>query len=444
MQRVDALIRPRWTVRVEPQARVEEHLAVAIDDGRIVAVLPVAEAERRFVAAALHDRPRHVLLPGLVNAHTHAAQSLLRGLGSDLPAERGLGERVAAAEARWVGTELVTDGTRLAIAEMLLGGITCFADMYEHADVVGEVAAESGIRAVLGMVVRDAPTAWARDASEGVRKGLEIRDRFKGDPLIRSAFAPWAPNDASDATLTRIRQLADELEAPIHTHLHEATAEIDASFARFGRRPLERLHAHGLVTPALIGAHANWLERGEIDALATAGASVVHCARANLKLANGACPVAELLRAGVNVALGTDGAASSDRLDLWAEMQTAALLAKHVAGDPAAVPAATALAMATINGARALGLEDEIGSLAEGKAADVVCVDLGRLELQPILDPLVRLVYAASSRDVTDVWVAGEHLVTNSELLRLDRDAIARAAESWGRRLGSNAHPGEA
>ena len=432
MQRVDALIRPRWTVCVEPQVRVEERLAVAIDDGRIVAVLPAEEADRTFVAAAHHDRPQHVLMPGLVNAHTHAAQSLLRGLASDLPSERAL-ERVASAEARWLGTEFVADGARLAIAEMLLGGITCFADLYRHADVVAEVASESGVRAVLAMVVRDV----ASDANAGLHEGLELHDRLKGDPRIRSAFALWSANDASDATLARIRQLADELDAPVHTQVHETDAEIAASVARFRLRPLERLRQHGLVTPSLIAAHANRLEPAEVDALATAGASVVHCARANLKLANGACPVAELLRAGVNVALGTAGAASCDRLDLWAEMQTAALLAKHVAADAAASPASAALAMATINGARALGLDGEIGSLVAGKAADVICVDLGRPELQPVLDPLTRLVYAASSRDVTDVWIAGEHVVASSELLRLDGKAIAAAAAAWGRRLGA-------
>jgi 5-methylthioadenosine/S-adenosylhomocysteine deaminase len=441
MQRVDALIRPRWTVRVEPQVRVEERLAIAVDDGRIVAVLPVDEADRNFAAAAHHDRPQHVLLPGLVNAHTHAAQTLLRGLASDMPAERAR-ERVAAAEARWLGPEFVADGARLAIAEMLLGGITCFADMSEHAEIVAEAVSESGIRAVLGTVVRDAPSDAARDSSNGLHAALELHDRLKGDARIRSSFAPSSPNDVGDATLARIRQLADELEAPVHTQLHETDAEIGASVARFGVRPLERLRAHGLATPGLIGAHANRLEPAEMDALATAGASVVHCARANLKLANGVCPVADLLRAGANVALGTGGAASSDRLDLWAEMQTAALLAKHASGDATALPAATALAMATINGARALGLDGEIGSLVAGKAADLVCVDLGRLELQPMLDPLARLVYAASSRDVTDVWVAGEHVVTGSALLRLDRDAIAAAAATWSRRLGARS-PGE-
>jgi 5-methylthioadenosine/S-adenosylhomocysteine deaminase len=434
MQSVDALIRPRWTIRVEPGVAVEQGLAVAVDDGRIVAVVPVDEAERRFNPGARHDRPRHVLLPGLVNVHTSAATSLFRGLAGDrLPTDL----RGAQTESRWLGSELVADGTRLAIAEMLLGGITCFADMYDYPDVAGDVAAETGIRAVLGMVVREASTAWARDADDCIRKGLEVHDRFKGDPLIRTAFAPWAPNEVTDATLVRIRQLADELDLPIQTRLHETAADVDASVARFGQRPLARLRAQGLVTPALIGVHATQLEDAEIELLAIAGASVAHCPRSNLKLASGACPVAVLRRAGVNVALGTDGADRSDRLDLWAELQTSALLAKHVAADPTAVSAATALEMATLAGARALNLEREIGSVAAGKAADLICVDLGRLALQPILDPLSRLVYAASSHDVTDVWVAGAHLVANRELVRLDAGAIGAAAEQWGRRFAA-------
>jgi 5-methylthioadenosine/S-adenosylhomocysteine deaminase len=441
MQRIDALIRPRWTVRVEPKGVVEEDFALAIDGGRIVAVLPAAEADRRFSPAARHDRPTHVLMPGLVNAHTHAAMSLFRGLADDLPLERWLKAHVWPAEARWVGPELVGDGTRLAIAEMLMGGITCFSDMYYYPDVTGEVAVASGIRAVLGMIALEFPTAWARDAEDYIRKGLEVHDRFKGEPLITTSFAPHAPYSVSDATLARIRQLADELDVPIHTHLHETAFEISDSVAATGRRPLERLLSLGLVTPAFIGVHATQLTREEIAALATAGASVVHCPRSNLKLASGACPVAELLRAGVNVALGTDGAASNNRLDLWSELQTAALLGKHAAGDATAVPAADALAMATINGARALNLADEIGSLTPGKAADVICVDLSGIEHQPVLDPLSHLVYSASRHDVSDVWVAGEHLVANGELVRLDGASIGAAAERWGRRLIDGGRP---
>ncbi len=426
---------------MEPRVAVEENLALAIDGGRIVAVLPAEEAERRFSPAARHDRPSHVLMPGLVNAHTHAAMSLFRGLADDLPFERWLRERVWPTEAHWIGPELVADGTKLAVAEMLAGGITCFSDMYYYPDVVGEVAAASGIRAVVGMIALEFPTAWAQNAEDYIRKGLAVHDRFKGEPLITTAFAPHAPYSVSDATLARIRQLADELDVPIHTHLHETASEVADAVAATGRRPLERLLSLGLVTPAFIGVHATQLERAEIDVLATAGASVVHCPRSNLKLASGACPVAALLRAGVNVALGTDGAASNNRLDLWAELQTAALFGKHVAGDATAVPAGDAIAMATINGARALNLAAEIGSLVAGKAADVICVNLGGIEHQPVLDPLSQLVYSASRHDVSDVWVAGEHLVANRELVRLDVASIGAAAERWGRRLLDGAQP---
>ncbi len=416
----------------------EEGLALAVDAGRIIAVLPIEEAERRFAAAARHERPNHVLLPGLVNAHTHAAMSLFRGWADDMPLERWLNDRIWPAETRWASSEFVADGTRLAIAEMLKGGITCFSDMYFHPDVVGEVAAETGMRAVLGMLVLEFPTEWAADAEEYLRKGLEVHDRFRSDPLISTSFAPHAPYSVKDETLTRIRRLADELEVPIHMHVHETAAEVAAAMAAGGTRPLARLEALGLVSPALIAVHATQLETGEIERLATAGASVVHCPRSNLKLASGYCQVAALGRGGVNVALGTDGAASNNRLDLWAEMQLAALLAKQVAGDASALPAADAIAMATINGARALNLNQEIGSLVVGKAADFICVELAGPEHRPLLDPISQLVYAASRHDVTDVWVAGEHLVAQRELVRLDTAAVMGAAERWARALQSS------
>jgi 5-methylthioadenosine/S-adenosylhomocysteine deaminase len=435
MPTIDALICPRWTVRVEPEVIAEEGLAVAVDAGRILAVLPLAEAERAFAPRVRHDRATHVLLPGLVNAHTHAAMALFRGLADDLPFEVWLHQRVWPAEARWVGPEFVADGTRLAIAEMLLGGSTCFSDMYFFPDVTGSVARDLGMRAVVGMIAVDFPTAWAADAEEYLRKGLEVHDRFKAERLVTTAFAPHAPYSVSDATLTRIRRLADELDVPVHIHLHETPAEIDRELAATGRRPLARLAALGLVTPALNGVHATHLTPEDIDALAAAGATVVHCPRSNLKLANGFCPVARLLDAGVNVALGTDSAASNNRLDLLAELQAAALLGKQVAGDAAAVPAPQALKMATLNGARALGLGGEIGSLVAGKAADLICVDLSGLEHRPLLDPVSALVYSASRDDVTDVWVAGEHLVAEGALLRLDVAEIAATADRWGQRL---------
>jgi 5-methylthioadenosine/S-adenosylhomocysteine deaminase len=435
MQTIDALICPRWTIRVEPEVIAEEGLALAVDAGRIVAVLPLVEAERRYAPRVRHERSNHALLPGLVNAHTHAAMTLLRGLADDLPLDRWLRERIWPAEAKWVGPEFIADGTRLGIAEMLTGGITCFADMYLFPEITGSLAAELGMRVVLGLPAFEMSTPWARDADEYLRKGLEVHDRFKAEPLITTAFAPHAPYTVSDATLTHIRRLADELDRPIHTHVHETRAEVDAAVAATGRRPLARLAALGLVTPALIGVHATQLLPEEIAALATAGANVVHCPRSNLKLASGLCPVAALLAAGVNVALGTDGAASNNRLDLFAEMQTAALLAKQVADDAMALPASLALAMATLHGARALGLAGEIGSLVAGKAADVVCVDLSGIEHRPLLDPVSALVYSASRQDVTDVWVAGEHLVAERAALRLDIGDIAAAADRWGRRV---------
>ncbi len=435
MQNIDALICPRWTICVEPEVVAQEGLALAIDAGRILDVLPVADADRRYAARVRHERSNHVLMPGLVNAHTHAAMALLRGFADDVPFDTWLRERIWPAEARWVSPELVADGTRLAIAEMLTGGITCFSDMYYYPDVAGEAAAEAGMRAVVGLIALDFPTAWAADGDEYLRKGLEVHDRFKAEPLITTAFAPHAPYSVGDRLLKHIRLLADELDLPVHMHVHETAAEVADALAATGRRPLERLAELGLVNPSLIGVHATALTESEIAALATAGAHVVHCPRSNLKLASGLCPVAALLEAEVNVALGTDGAASNNRLDLWAEMQTAALLAKQVAGDAAALPAAAAVRLATINGARALGLAGEIGSLVRGKAADVICVDLSGIEHQPLLDPVSQVVYAASRHDVTDVWIAGEHLVAERAALRLDLAEIRAAAERWGQRL---------
>jgi len=435
MQTIDALICPRWTLRVEPEVIAEEGLALAIDGGRIVEVLPVGEADRRYRPRVRHERPKHALLPGLVNAHTHSPMALFRGFADDLPLEVWLREHIWPAEARWVGPQLVADGTRLAVAEMMAGGVTCFSDMYFYSDVTGAVAAELGMRAVLGMIVLDFPTGYAKDADEYLRKGLEVHDRFKAEPLVTTAFAPHAPYSVGDATLTHVRRLADELDVPVHIHVHETATEVAEAVAATGQRPLARLAALGLVTPSLIGVHATALTTEEIALLATAGANVVHCPRSNLKLASGLCPVAELLRAGVNVALGTDGAASNNRLDLWAELEMAALLAKQVAGNAAAVPAAQALRMATINGARALGLGNEIGSLVAGKAADVICVDLSGVEHHPLLDPVSQLVYAASRHDVTDVWIAGEQLVADRALLRLDVADVCAAAEHWARQL---------
>ncbi len=440
MERIDTLITPRWSIAIDPDVAVQEGLSLAIDKGRILALMPTAQAKQQFSPDAIHERPDHVLIPGLVNAHTHAAMSLLRGFADDMPLREWLEQHIWPAETRWAAPDFVADGTRLAIAEMLRGGITCFADMYYFPDVVADVAVETGIRAAVGMIVIEFPTAWAQHAAEYLTKGLAVRDRFKSHPLISTTFAPHAPYSVADETLQRIRQLADQLEVPVHIHVHETAHEIEEALAQNGTRPLARLAELGLVNPGLMAVHATQLERDEIQALGAAGAHVVHCPRSNMKLASGACPVAALASAGVNVALGTDGAASNNRLDLLAEMQLAALLGKLTAGDACAVPAADALRMATINGARALNLDHEIGSLSPGKSADVVCIRLADLTQQPMFDPLSALVYAVDRDHISDVWVAGRHLLNQGQLSRLDPAELLARAGQWRDRLRGLGH----
>jgi 5-methylthioadenosine/S-adenosylhomocysteine deaminase len=331
--------------------------------------------------------------------------------------------------------EFVRDGTRLAVAEMLRSGTTCFNDMYFFPNEVGRVAGEAGIRCVVGLILIDSPTAWARDADEYIAKGTEVHDRFKNDPLVATAFAPHAPYSVSDASLTRIRVLADELDIPIHMHVHETKSEVQAAVAETGERPLERLERLALLGPRLLAVHMTQLTEAEIERLSECGASVVHCPESNLKLASGFCPVQALGEAGVNVALGTDGAASNNDLDMLGEMRSAAYLAKGVARSASAVPAARALSMATLHGAKALGLHARTGSLARGKAADVVALDLSQIETTPVFDAIAQIVYACSRQQVSDVWVAGRQLLDRRRLVTLDEPSLAANADKWRERL---------
>jgi 5-methylthioadenosine/S-adenosylhomocysteine deaminase len=438
MEHIDTLLSASWVVPVEPAGRVLTDSAIAVHRGRIVALLPRDEATARFRADDTVHLDRHVLIPGLVNAHTHAAMTLFRGIADDMPLDEWLKEHIWPAEQSWVNDAMVRDGTRLACAEMLRGGVTCFNDMYFYPDEVGKVAADCGMRATIGLIVVDFPTVWARDADEYLAKGTEVHDRFRDADLIRTAFTPHAPYSVSDATFSRVRTLADELDIPVHTHVHETAGEVADSVREFGERPLARLDRLGLLNHRLIAVHMVHIDDGEIARMAECAASVVHCPESNLKLASGFCPVQRLLDAGVNVALGSDGAASNNDLDVHGEMRTAALLAKAVAGDAAALPAARAIEAATLSGARALGQDDEIGSLLPGKSADVVALDLGELESQPVHDPLSHAVYASSRSQVTNVWIAGRAVVKDRELLTLDRAAVIANAEQWRRRMSSD------
>jgi 5-methylthioadenosine/S-adenosylhomocysteine deaminase len=404
-------------VPVEPAGAVLEEHAVAVSGGAIEAVLPVREARARFASYAEVDLPGHVLIPGLVNAHTHAAMSLMRGLADDLTLMRWLQEHIWPAEAKHASPQFVRDGTLLACAEMLRGGITCFNDMYFFPEAAFEAASLAGMRVALGIIVVEFPTAYASDPADYLRKGLALRDRVRDRPLASFCLAPHAPYTVSDATFRQVATLAAELDLPVHVHLHETADEIARSVAEHGVRPLERLRRLGLVAPNLIAVHAVHLEDAEIELLGRQGCSVVHCPSSNLKLASGFAPVSSMLKNNINVALGTDGAASNNRLDLFQEMRTAALLAKAVARDAEAMPAHAALRAATLSGAAALGLGSVTGSIEPGKAADLVAVDLRAVELAPCYDPVSHLVYAAGREHVSDVWINGERRVHERALL---------------------------
>jgi 5-methylthioadenosine/S-adenosylhomocysteine deaminase len=437
MTTADLVIHARWIIPVEPAGTILERHAVAVRDGRILALLPASEARRIFQARQTIELPDHVLIPGFINAHTHAAMTLLRGLADDPPFTPWLQRHIWPTESRRISAEFVRDGSELAMAVMLRSGTTCFNDMCFFPEVTAEAAQRCGLRACLGMIVVDYPSAWAGSPREYLAKGTSVRDQYKSDPLLTFAFAPHAPNTVTEPWPKEIRTLADELDVPIHTHLHETTEEIQLSLQQYGKRPLARVAELGWLTSTLIAVHMTRLTDAEINDCARNGVSVVHCPVSNLKLASGFCPVAKLLTAGVNVALGTDGAASNTDFDMLAEMRCAALLAKAVSEDATSVSTATALRMATLDGARALGLERDIGSLQPGKWADMAAVDLATPECQPLYNPLSQLVYCADRSQVSDVWVAGRQLLRQGELTTLDLDAILNRAMHWQQRISS-------
>lgn len=440
MKNIDTLLHARWVVPVEntltgPDVHYLECHSIAIHEERILDILPTDKAREIYDANVEIHYKQHALLPGLVNAHTHAAMNLFRGLADDLTLMDWLQNHIWPAETQWVNEEFVQQGTELAVAEMLRSGTTCFNDMYFFPDVVARIAAKAGIRAAVGMIVLDFPTVWARHADEYIEKGLELHDNYRTDELISTTFAPHAPYTVSDEPLQKIRMLADELGLAVHMHVHETADEVSESKEKSGKRPLQRLADLGLVSPNLLAVHMTQLEPGEIEQLATSGSHVIHCPESNLKLASGFCPVNDLLKAGVNVALGTDGAASNNSLDMLGEMKTAALLAKGVSNDATAVPAHETLKMATLNGAKALGFEKETGSLVTGKYADIIAVDFDTIETSPVYDPVSHIVYCCSREQVSDVWVAGKHVMKNRILTTMDIDEIKQTARHFDEKL---------
>ena len=431
---LDLLLFPTWIVPVEPAGIVLRDHGLGIRDGRIALLAPRAEA-LRHPAAETRELPGMLLSPGLINAHGHAAMSLFRGLADDLALMTWLQEHIWPAEAKWVSEDFVRDGTELAIAEQLKGGITCFSDMYFLPQVACEVVHKAGVRAQISVPVLDFPVPGARDADDAIRQGLALRDDLKHHPRIKVAFGPHAPYTVSDDKLENILMLAEELDAGIHMHVHETAFEVQQALEKHGERPLARLHRLGLLGPRFQAVHMTQVNDEDLAMLVETNSSVVHCPESNLKLASGFCPVERLWQAGVNVAIGTDGAASNNDLDLLGETRTAALLAKAVAGQATALDAHRALRMATLNGARALGMEQETGSLELGKAADITAFDLSGLAQQPVYEPVSQLIYASGRDCVRHVWVGGKQLLDDGKLTRLDEEHLIAVAGEWGRKI---------
>ena len=426
---------PDWIVPVHPRGEVLTDHALVMRGERISAVLPRQQLEQTCPDAETLRLPGQVLLPGLINAHAHSAMSLLRGLADDLPLMRWLEDHIWPAEQACVSADYVRAGTELAIAEMLLGGTTCFNDNYFFPDVAAATAVRAGMRAVVGLPMISVATAWATTEDEYFSRGLSVHQALKGESLVSTAFAPHAPYTVSDSAFRRIRDLAEELDIPVHLHLLETAGEIDSSHQQFRCHPIDRLEKLGLFNDRLLAVHMTQLTQRDMDRVARAGVHVLHCPASNLKLASGICPVAGLVERGVNVCVGTDGAASNNMLDMFAEMRLAALLAKGASGNPEAVPAHQALEMATINGALALGLEEQIGSLEAGKQADVIAVALDRIETLPVHHVTSQLVYATGRHQVRHVWVAGRQLVRDGLATRLDVDRIKLETGIWQQRL---------
>jgi 5-methylthioadenosine/S-adenosylhomocysteine deaminase len=434
MQNVDLRIDAGWIIPVDPPCALVGN-ALIIDDGCVTAVVPTAVADASFAARSRINLPSHALLPGLVNAHTHAAMSLFRGIADDVPLQAWLEQHIWPREAQFVGPDFVYDGARLAAAEMLKGGITCCSDMYFFADASARAFLELGMRAMLGLPILDFPTPYAADADGYLQRGLAIRDALKHEPRLRFSLAPHAPYTVGDPAWEKTIVYARQLDMPIQTHLAETAGEVVRSRGQYGQTPLGRLHRLGATGPSFIAIHAVHLDEQDIELLATHGGHVIHCPASNMKLGSGIAPIGALAARGINIGLGTDGAASNNRLDLFGEMRLAALLAKVATADPAVLPARAALHAATLGGARALGLDDVIGSLTPGKQADVVAVDFGGVDAVPCYDPISHVVYVAGREAVTDVWIAGKRIVADRTLITADEGAIIARARLWRERL---------
>jgi len=431
MDTVDLLISAQWILPIAPENRVLENHAVVVRGDRILDLLPLEEAKQQYYAEQYLELNTHVLMPGMVNTHTHTPMSLFRGLADDLELMDWLQNHIWPAEQAVIDETSVAAGTRLAIAEMLRGGTTCFNDNYFFHNTIAKTAAEEGMRACVGLLIINVPTKWADNEAGYFEKAIATLESNNSNPLITWSMCPHAPYTVTDNGLKRVKELSDQYNIPIHMHMHETKVEIDQSMNEYNMRPLERIHKLGLLSPRFINIHMTQLTSEEINLVKETGSHVVHCPESNLKLASGFAPISKLLEAGVNVAVGTDGAASNNDLDMFGEIRTASFIAKAIGANPTHLPAKEALAMATINGAKAIGLEKEIGSLEPGKAADLVAVNLNSFLTQPTYNPMSHLVYAINRLQVSDVWIAGKQLLKNNKFTQLEIEEVVAEANRW-------------
>ena len=428
------ILKPRYLLPIAPDG-VQEGAGVAVEDGRIAAVEPFEALDGRFPEAETIELDSHVLMPGLVNAHGHLAMSLMRGLAGSQPLDAWLNEIVWPLERRIVDRDFVADGTGLALAEMIASGTTCASDHYWYPEVAAEAAVRAGFRLQLAVPVVDSPSAGLRDVDECIHRGVELHDRYRDEELIKVAFGPHSCYAVDLKALRTVQTLADEIGADLHMHLHETEAEVAGARARHGISWIRVLSEMGMITPSLQTVHMTQLDDGEIDCIARGGVRVIHCPHSNLLLASGRCRVGDLQRAGVIVGLGTDGAASNNSLDMFQEMRTAMLARKSAAGDAAVAPAAEMLKMATLDGARALGLGDEIGSIEQGKLADLIAVDFRHPALQPVHDVQEHLVHTQAGHHVSHVWVGGRCLYEQGRFKTLDIERVMARAREWPDRM---------
>ncbi len=436
MEKVDEIIQAKWMITCEEKKVLENH-SLVIDKNLIKDILPIELAAQKYSATHIEHFATHVVLPGFINTHTHLAMNYFRGLADDLALMDWLNNYIWPAEKKWVSQEFVHDASLFAIAEMIRGGSICFNDMYFFLQQTAKAVDISGIRGAIGMTVINVPTAWAKNPDEYLAKGMEFFQEYKNHPRILTTIAPHGPYTVDDEHLLQIKKIAEDNNLKINMHVHETKDEIQHSLKNYQMRPLARLKKLGLVSPRLIAIHACQLNEEDIKILTDGKPQIVHCPESNMKLASGTCPVARLHSLGLNIALGTDGAASNNDLDMVGEMRSAAFLTKHTTENPATQPALDTIYMATINGAKALGLENITGSLKKGKSADFIAINLDDIETRPLYHADSQVVYAASRNQVSDVWVAGVRLLKKREFTTLDEEAIKTKARNWRNKIMS-------